>query len=877
MNTPQVPFTENPENKKFASSIIDPIREPVLVITASGTMLAANVGFMTEFQFGVQEIQGQNIFSFKNAIWSSPQVEKLISDLTDSEAVHDRALKLRSAAQEDREVIVNGSRLIIPGEAANLFLLSFKIIPRPGSEITYRKLLNEILSEAPAIICILRGPEHVFELANEKYLQLVAYRNIIGKKVREALPEVENQGFLDILDNVYESGEPFIGKEIALDLYQRDGSKHNSLLDFVYQPIRNDDGKVDGIFVHGIDVTEKVQNRKKLEDNQRELRNWIDTVPVIIWLTNDLGKGFYFNKNWYSYTGQTREESKGEGWLNLVHPEDREETKKRFLQAHEERKDYNAKYRLRNKEGDYRWVIDRGRAKYGTEGEYQGFIGSLTDVHEDKLKEQLIKEKELRTRSIVEEATVATALYMGKGMVIELANDAMLELWGKDRSVIGKPLREALPELEGQPFHDLLQKVFSTGEIYWGEEDRVDLMHNGKMETGFFNFTYKPLRNGEGEIYGILNMAIDVTEMVNSRNLLKEREENFRLLADLMPEKVMNTNNKGEAIYFNQNWIDYTGLSSQELMETQWTQLIHAEDRDQFIECWQRSLQSGIRFENEVRLRNKAGAYLWHLNRVDAVRDEQGEVKMWISTSTEIQRLKEEEKRKGDFLKMVSHELKTPVTSIKGYVQLLLNMLRPLEDKLPPGIPLKPSLERIDNQVIRLTRLISEMLDLSRLEENKLELNKTVFSINDLVDQTIQDIKLTNTQHQMKVFHACRAEVSADRDRIGQVLINFITNAIKYSPESRNIEIHIIEAGTNDVGVSVRDRGIGIDEKYHKNIFKRFYRIGGVNEETYSGFGIGLYLANEIIERHNGSIDVKSRKGTGSDFCFKLSAVSINK
>ena len=877
MNHSRVPFTENPEIIKFASSITGSIQEPVIVMNGSGAIVAANGSFISEFQLENPDLQGQNIFSLKEISWNETELQTLLSELTESGAVHKKSLAWPSSEKEKREVIVNANRLHIPGESAELYLLSFSMIIGTGNEITYRKLLNEILSEAPAFICIVRGPEHIFELANEKYLQLIGHRDVMGQKVKDALPEVQNQGFIDMLDEVYKTGEPFIGNEIALNLNQKDNSVQSSFLDFIYQPIRNSSGEVDGIFVHAIDVTEKVQNRKILEDNERELRNWIDTVPVIIWLTNDLGKGFYFNRNWYLYTGQTREESLGDGWLSLVHPKDRDEAKRKFQRAHEERKDYNASYRLRNKQGEYRWVIDRGRAKYGPHGEYQGFIGSLTDVHEDKLKEQLIKENELRIRSIVEEATVATAIYLGTDMTIEFANDAMIELWGKDRSVVGKTLREALPELEGQPFHDLLQKVFSTGEIYWGEEDRVDLMHNGQMETGYFNFTYKPLRDGKGEIYGILNMAIDVTEMINSRNLLEEREEHFRLLSDLMPQKVMNTNRKGEAIYFNQNWIDYTGLSNDDLANTQWTELICEDDRAEFMEGWQTSLQTGVPFETEVRLRNKTGNYLWHLNRVDAVRDEQGNVKMWISTSTEIQRLKEEEKRKGDFLKMVSHELKTPVTSIKGYVQLLLNMLRPVENELPAGIPLKPSLERIDNQVIRLTRLISEMLDLSRLEENKLELNKTVFNINELVDQTVLDIKLTNTQHEMTVFHSCRAEVEADRDRIGQVLINFITNAIKYSPESRHIEIHIIEAGQDNVGVSVRDKGIGIDEKYHKNIFKRFYRIGGVNEETYSGFGIGLYLANEIIERHNGSIEVKSRKGMGSDFIFKLSAVSIEK
>ena len=509
MNCSQVPDTENPENINFASSLIESLHEPVLVIDGEGTVLAANSGFYSSFSFHREEIRGQRISDFYEGLWNQPQLENFLTQLKVSERViRDFFLLLRSAKGEEVPVNVNGNKITLPREGAELFLLSFRIAPETGREITYRKLLNEILSEAPAFICIVRGPEHVFELANDNYLQLVAYRDIIGRTVKESLPEVENQGFIEMLDNVYKTGQPYIGKETAIDLHQRDNSIKKSLLDFVYQPIRNASGQVDGIFVHAIDVTEKVLNRKKLEDSERELRNWIDTVPVMIWLTNEMGEEYYLNKPWFDYTGQAIQEN-GNQWLDLIHPEDKENADKIFTESHNKREEFAVTYRLRSKKGEYRWMLDRGAPKYSPGGEFQGFIGSVTDVHEDKLKEQVIKEKELRTRSIVEEATVATALYLGKDMVIEMANDAMLKLWGKDRSVIGKTLREALPELEGQPFHDLLQKVYTSGQTYWGEEDRVDLMHDGEITTGFFNFTYKPLRDGKGEIYGILNMALD--------------------------------------------------------------------------------------------------------------------------------------------------------------------------------------------------------------------------------------------------------------------------------------------------------------------------------------------------------------------------------
>lgn len=746
------------------------------------------------------------------------------------------------------------------------------------------------------------------------------------------------------------------------------------------------------------------ENEQVLEGN--DLDQLIETLPAIIWITNSEGFCTFLNKNWYIYTGQSKGEAEGYGWLNALHPGDKEEARARFLKASEEHTDYSARYRLRTKEGDYHYVIDRGKPRFSESGQFLGMIGTVIDVNEEVKQSEIVKEKEHRIRTIVDEATVATAVYTGLDMKIDLANDAMIRLWGKDRSVIGKTLKEALPELEDQPFFQLLHNVYTTGETYWGKEDRVDLEIDGKMQTGYFNFTYKPLRNEAGEIYGILNMAMDVTEQFEARKRteeserryqeiihsspaliatfegedmvikiandailkawgkgddvigqplltalpelvgqgfgemlnkvyktgkpfrayempvklvrngreeemyfnfvyypqldskgnitgivdiatevtpqailnkkIKESESHFRQMADLMPEKVVSTDARGNVIYFNQHWLNYSGITSEELKKQGWTSRIIPEDRIPYLEQWEKSLASGENLDMEIRILNKDGEYKWHLSRAEAVKDKDGNIKMWIGTNTDIQRLKEEEKRKGDFLKVVSHELKTPVTSIKGYIQLLLTMLKVAKDSSVGSLPLQPSLERIDHQITRLTRLISEMLDLTRIEEKKLELQHKVFSINELVEQTVQDIHYTNTQHNIEIEEGEEFFVYADKDRIGQVLINLITNAIKYSPESHEVNIRIWEPAEGKVTVSVKDRGIGIDEIDHQNIFKRFYRITEEDEDTYSGFGIGLFLANEIIERHNGVMEVTSKKGEGSEFSFTLAVTSKN-
>ena len=237
---------------------------------------------------------------------------------------------------------------------------------------------------------------------------------------------------------------------------------------------------------------------------------------------------------------------------------------------------------------------------------------------------------------------------------------------------------------------------------------------------------------------------------------------------------------------------------------------------------------------------------------------------MWVGTSTDIQEIKEQDQQKDFFISMASHELKTPITSIKGYVQLLQMMYANSEDNM-----LKKSLASVDKQVERLTLLISGLLDLSKIKSGNLFLNKEKFFINELIVEVVEEIRHINPGYSIVLFRETKAEVLADRERIGQVLINLLTNAVKYSPESMEIKVEsFIE--NNHVTVLVQDSGIGINKKDQEKIFERFYRVEGKNEKTFPGFGIGLFISMEIIERHYGKIGVSSEPGKGSTFYFTL-------
>jgi PAS domain S-box-containing protein len=236
-----------------------------------------------------------------------------------------------------------------------------------------------------------------------------------------------------------------------------------------------------------------------------------------------------------------------------------------------------------------------------------------------------------------------------------------------------------------------------------------------------------------------------------------------------------------------------------------------------------------------------------------------------LSIQKENARLYEEVKglneKKDEFIGLASHELKTPLTSIVGYLQILSKMITDKKGHLFVGKTL--------HQVKKLSSLVSDLLDVSKIEAGKLQLSIESFDLRKIVDDSIELISLGNTHHTVSLdTDLTTFMVTGDPHRIEQVIINLLTNAIRYAPDSKNVEV-AMHANEAKVQVSVRDYGVGIATDQQPHIFSRFYRVEDANP-TISGLGIGLYLSNEIISRHKGRIWTDSTPGVGSTFHFSL-------
>ncbi|GAB3893378.1 hypothetical protein GCM10028803_07430 [Larkinella knui] len=509
-----------------------------------------------------------------------------------------------------------------------------------------RTTLNLILSSCSPLF-LLWGPELIC-FYNDAYRPSLEnagkHPGALGRKFETVWPE-SWPAIQPLIDQVRTTGEATRSDQPYFP-GQPKGGQDGSFRTFSYSPAYDDEGQINGVLVTCTETMTSGSGRKKLEESERFLRQLTETMPAILWITEPDGYCSYLNRQWYEFTGQSNEEAEGFGWLDATHPDDQEKTGACFIEANERQIPFSALYRLRHKEGTYRWVVDKGSPRFDEQGNYQGMIGTVVDVHDQKLAEeekqkliaileaspefiglaasdtsieyanpaalemlgwdtvdgkkiqdyifpedwaiaekilpslvktghfsheirfvnaksgkpfwlewnavtlkdpvsnqitglatvspnitsrknteQSLRESEARFRRLIAEAPIAMAVYSTRNLIIETANDAMITLWGKTPSVIGMKLAEALPELEGQPFIGLLEQVFDTGIPYQSAEQSANLVVNGQLQTFWFTFTYQPLTTDQGQVYAILNVAVDVTERVAVRQRIEENRQ----------------------------------------------------------------------------------------------------------------------------------------------------------------------------------------------------------------------------------------------------------------------------------------------------------------------------------------------------------------
>ncbi len=506
----------------------------------------------------------------------------------------------------------------------------------------------------------------------------------------------------------------------------------------------------------------------------------------------------------------------------------------------------------------------------------QLIILALDDITVRKNTEQMrfIAQRKLEQnaemiRTMYQNSPAFVCTLQGPKHIYSLVNPAYQKLFGT-RKLVGKPLMEALPELEGQDFETVLDNVYNTGDIFVGNETLIKLARDeGVLPEGrYFNFVYQPIFNLDKKIEGILVFGNEVTDQF----LAKEHgERNMRLLLENIYQITLTATPQGEITFYNKYYLDYTGLTLKKATSPNgWKNIIHPLDVKETIVAAQDSISRGQDFFRELRLKRKSdGTYRWHQARATAIKDNHGKISSWVAAAKDIHNQKMKDQKKDEFIGIASHEMKTPLTTAKAYLQLL-EMTLPEEN-----VEAVLYAEKASKSITRLNDLIGELLDVSKIQSGKLNYNMTTFNFSEMIDNTIEQMQYSSQSHKIIKTGKVSSEMTGDRDRLQQVVINLLSNAIKYSPDADRVSIHISEEKNLDslkgkiIKVAVRDEGIGLSKFNIEKIFERYFRVEAA-AINFQGLGIGLFISFEIVQRHKGKLWVKSDLGKGSTFYFSI-------
>ena len=508
------------------------------------------------------------------------------------------------------------------------------------------------------------------------------------------------------------------------------------------------------------------------------------------------------------------------------------------------------------------WYICRILPYRSTEDRIEGIVITFIDITSRKRMEDALRKREERLKKMVNVEGVGILIFNNDGTVVD-ANDAFINLFGYSRKDIQSGTlswktftpREYIEENEKQL--DLLNKTDRIGPY------EKEYLHKDGTRTWML-FAGATLGDGT-----FIEYCIDISDRKKAEQQLQESQNHLLETRNLLTMATKASDlgwatwdfQTGDA-HWDERGKKIIGLNDQDTKLEDWLNRIHPDDRNRFENHIEECIAEGKSFNLEYRVVHPDGNIRFvHATGAFETTDD-GTTLRGTGLVRDITEQKILQQQKDDFMRIAAHELKTPVSVMKGYVNMAENLVRKKGDSQEAGL-----LKKVDRQIFRLTRLINDLLDVSKMEAGKIELAQEEFDFDQLVNEVVEEMQYINN-HQLKLTGMSGKTVRGDRERTGQVITNLITNAAKYSPNAKEIIVNTSTKGDN-VYLKVQDFGMGIAEEDLNRVFERFYRIRNDGHKA-SGLGLGLYISAEIIKRQGGKIWAESEKGNGATFCFSI-------
>ncbi len=474
---------------------------------------------------------------------------------------------------------------------------------------------------------------------------------------------------------------------------------------------------------------------------------------------------------------------------------------------------------------------------------------------EQGIPEKKPLESQGRYLSVFEHSLLGNKIIASDLKILQV-NQSMVELLGFDtkEDLIGKQILEFThPDFKED--WQLLQKKLWSHKLPSFSVETCLLRKDGS--TIWVNVT-SILFMEEGQPLGY-TLIENIQARKEALDLLEVSEKRFLSITDIMPQQVWTATLNGRFNYVNRKVCEYFGCDAKEIIGHGWLRFIHLDDVSKCLKAWQQALLTGQEYMMELRFRGKDGLYKWHLSRAIPIFDK-GTITLWLGTNTDIDIQKNNEHKKDEFLNIASHELKTPLTSIKAYNQIIKRSDDP--DKI------KALVQKSSNHIKQLEKLIADLLDVTMINSGKLGYNIEEFNFDEILRESIESVQHISLRHQIILESSEQVLFKGDKFRMEQVLNNFLTNAVKYSPDADRVIVNQ-KVLSGSIIVSVQDFGIGIAAKDLEHLFERYYRVDKT-AMNFNGLGLGLFISSEILRRHNGDFWIESEPGKGSTFYFIL-------